>query len=230
MLNASNTKDITNIDFWTQINLIELLKKTGAKDTTLKALKQIFIECMCSHQAIARGRRTCSKRMDSPTGILLYELGCKDVYLLLTSVLNDVFKNDMLAAIPISNLFGNDICFMTDLLTRKKARNLSDRGYYSMILSRFNNASEDKEKKLMTIISIVLMADHIHMLRKNSKGSNCRNGAYWGQTDPILTEYLDIIDPNRIHGKFSQHFFSIIAVLMEQVSSAERVHYKGNNL
>lgn len=153
------------INLLTEIHILELLKKSGINQSKIRDLQQTFHHIMSAH-TIKSASRPTGDRNGSYIDILIYDLDVDNVQLLLTAALLEVFEKDILTALSIANLFGDEVCLAVDILTTQKSKHLSNKEFYDFVVERFNNGDIYTDNTLLTTVIILMMVTRISILKK----------------------------------------------------------------
>lgn len=206
-----------DINLWAEIKLLDLLRKTGIDQAKIASLQGIFYAIMNKNK-IRGNKRHAERPILSTLDILMVELEMEDIPTLLTGALYEVFEQDIITALAIANLFGNDICFTVDILTTQKARHLSDREFFQTVVSRFNKAKFDKEKRLMTIVVIQMLVKRIHLLlTSESISENEQRALYSSTVNSFLPEFSSKLDVSKVDVDLAVHYFKAQTLLVSVV-------------
>lgn len=219
-----------DIDFQAEIKLLDLLRKTGVETRKIASLQHLLFTIMTKNNMKGvKGKRTQSPH--SIVNILLDELAVQDVSSLLTGALHEAFEHDIVTAQAIANLFGDTICFTVDILTWKETKRLSGQEYYESVVGRFNRANFKTEKRVMTIVAILLLTKRIHLLLSSDSTTRDEQLALYTSTvNSFLPKFSNKLDISKVDADLAAYFFKAKTLLADAVLRAGKKVVPANDL
>lgn len=217
-------KTIPETNFWPHIRLLELFIKARGASPTQKNLKHILLKIMYRSK-LGLPWNACAERMHSDViSILIHELEIWDATILLTAILHELSAEDTLSSIQVASLFGDDICFMVEMLTVKKFSIQGDQPFYSQLINTFNTTGSPEIREHIAIICIIIMADYLQNLRLLEVDNNqidllkLRNSL-----TSYLSNYINKFNIYRIPNNHYKLFFTTLDLLLDQIVRSEKV-------